>query len=200
MTVVGVCNRCRKEPCWCSGLGSGGVIQTSRGEKFHPLDPQQQEINIIDIAHALSMQCRFTGHTQSFYSVSQHSVYVSRYCDPEDAMWGLLHDASEAYIADVSRPVKHLAEMEAYRKTEANLMLAICRKFGLSEREPWSVKEADNFLVEVEARDLMSPEGMKWKWSEAAIRGRELKISRTWLPEEAKERFLLRFNELSLGS
>src|SRR5271165_7548492 len=84
----------------------GDWIQTYTGRVMYPLDPRPEEINIIDIAHALSNLCRFTGHVRTFYSVAEHSVRVSQHCDPKDALWGLLHDASEAYLADMSRPMK----------------------------------------------------------------------------------------------
>jgi hypothetical protein len=165
---------------------------------FHPLDPQPDEIEIIDIAHALSMQCRFTGHTKDFYSVAQHSVYVSQECDPDDALWGLLHDATEAYMADVSRPVKKMPEMAAYKEAEARLMKAIAKRFHLRSEEPESVKIADTLLVDIEARDLMSPRSMKWEWDGSAIGTSNFHITRTWMPEEARERFLERFMKLSM--
>src|SRR5579885_2784587 len=89
----------------------GDWIQTYCGVAFYPLDPRPEEILIEDIAHALSMLCRFTGHVKRFYSVAQHCVYVSHRCDPKDALWGLLHDAAEAYLNDISRPVKSLREL-----------------------------------------------------------------------------------------
>ena len=189
------CNHCRKEPCWC-GPSGGGVIQVFSGGMFHVLDPRPEEICIEDIAHGLSMLCRFTGQVRKFYSVAQHSVYVSQYCDPADAMWGLLHDSSENYIADVSRPAKSLPEMAAYKTIESRIMDAVMWQFGLSTEEPASVKRADILLCDIEARDLMSPAGMKWSWSGAAIGDCPLKITRGWSPEEAEERFMERYKEL----
>src|ERR1017187_10636100 len=78
-----------------------GSITTFSGIHFWPLLPNPADIRIEDIAHALSNQCRFAGHAREFYSVAEHSVRVSQLCPPEDALWGLLHDASEAYLTDV---------------------------------------------------------------------------------------------------
>ena len=94
-------------------------IQTYTGGKFHLLAPRQEEINIVDIAHALSMMCRFTGHVRRFYSVSEHSWHASYLVPKQDALWALLHDASEAYMADMNRPLKHFTAIgPAYLKVE----------------------------------------------------------------------------------
>ena len=76
----------------------GDWIQTYLGIQFWPLDPRPEEVMLFDIAHSLSNMCRFTGHCREFYSVAQHSVIVSQNVPREDAAWGLLHDASEAYM------------------------------------------------------------------------------------------------------
>src|SRR5258706_13895138 len=84
----------------------GGWIETYSGKQFHILDPQLDEIELYDIAHALSMQCRYTGHCESFYSVAEHCVIVSMLVPKEMAIAGLFHDASEAYLTDEVSPVK----------------------------------------------------------------------------------------------
>src|SRR5688500_14252940 len=85
-------------------------IRTYTGKEFYPLKPELDKIDIEDIAHALSNLCRFTGHTKQFYSVAQHSVLASEfvrvYDNPHLNLFVLLHDASEAYICDISRPLK----------------------------------------------------------------------------------------------
>ena len=78
---------------------------TASGLGFDPEDPKPEAIVIEDIAHALSNICRFGGHTGSFYSVAQHSVLVSLHTNAKFARAGLMHDASEAYIGDIIRPV-----------------------------------------------------------------------------------------------
>src|SRR5687767_13374438 len=84
----------------------GDWICTYQGIQFWPLDPKPEDVSIIDIAHALSNVCRFGGHSRWFYSVSQHSYYVSLYTRPENALYALLHDAPESYIGDCVRPLK----------------------------------------------------------------------------------------------
>jgi len=112
-------------------MGSDGSITTFSGISFWPLLPNPDDIRIDDIAHALAHQCRFAGHTRLFYSVAEHSVRVSQLCRPEDALWGLLHDASEAYLSDVPAPLKELPEFEPYRAAERNLQGAVAQRFGL---------------------------------------------------------------------
>src|SRR4051812_30250690 len=82
----------------------GNWMQTFTGRQFWPVDPRADEIAIEDIARALAMTCRFGGHVRFHYSVAQHSFLVSLVCSPEHALWGLLHDASEAYLGDVVWP------------------------------------------------------------------------------------------------
>src|SRR5690242_11754504 len=84
----------------------GDWMQTYTGRRFWPLDPRVDDIDIGDIAHHLSLVCRFAGACREFYSVAQHCVGVSYVCDPKDALWGLLHDAAEAYVGDMVRPLK----------------------------------------------------------------------------------------------
>lgn len=138
------------------GPNGEGLIITSSGKWFNVLEPNPDDIDLKDIAHALSNQCRFTGHTEQFYSVAQHSVLVSQYCDPEDAAWGLLHDAGEAYLSDIARPIKKHPDFGPfYLKAEARLTAAVMEAFGLSPEMPDSVKAADDMLLRMEARDLM---------------------------------------------
>ena len=106
----------------------GDFIQTFTGRMFWPIDPQPDEVDIEDIAHALSNVCRFCGHTREFYSVAQHSVLVSEIVPAAFALEGLLHDATEAYISDVARPVKPY--LTNYKEIEINLYRAIAKRFN----------------------------------------------------------------------
>jgi uncharacterized protein len=115
-------------------------IWTVSGKKFHPFDPQPDEIDIGDIAHALSHQCRFTGHTRVFYSIAEHSLNVAAILPDELKLAGLLHDASEAYLSDISRPIKQT--LPDYRELEYRIEAAIASKFGTLIRDQ-SVKDAD---------------------------------------------------------
>ena len=175
-------------------MGSDGSITTFSGISFWPLLPNPDHIRIEDIAHALSNQCRFAGHTRVFYSVAEHSVRVSLRCRPEDALWGLLHDAAEAYLSDVAAPLKELPEFEPYRAAERNLQRVVAQRFGLFPEQPASVTEADSEMLRVEVRDLLGPEtGTRAK---RASRKDRLTITAPWQPRIAKARFLSRFREL----
>jgi len=131
------------------------AIRTISGHLFYPLEPREEEILLEDIGHALSHLCRFVGHTRSFYSVAQHSVLVSKLVPPADALWALLHDASEAYLNDIARPLKHTSLLADYRAAETKLQALIYRRFGLKGEEPESVKLADQKALHAEIRDLV---------------------------------------------
>lgn len=167
-------------------------IQTHSGRRFNPTNPNPDAIVIQDIAHALSMQCRFSGHCKKFYSVAQHSVLVSHICDQDDALWGLLHDASEAYLVDVPRPLKRSGKFQAYIEFEARMQEAVCKRFGLPYQEPPSVKKADAKLLATEARDLMSPLHPDWLQPVTPL---PFTIE-AWGPDKAKDMFMQRFFEL----
>lgn len=167
-------------------------IQTFSGRRFNPTNPVVDAIVIQDIAHALSMQCRFTGHVRQFYSIAQHCVLVSYLCDKDDRRWGLLHDGDEAYIPDLSSPLKHSGKFDNYREYGKQLQVAICKRFGLPEKEPASVKYADTLLLATEARDLMSPLHPDWKQPMDPL---PLKIE-PWSPDKAEDMFTKRFYEL----
>jgi 5'-deoxynucleotidase YfbR-like HD superfamily hydrolase len=128
---------------------------TYAGKRFSILNPRAQDIDIVDIAHALSMICRFNGHTNQFYSVAQHSVHVAQICRPEYALHGLLHDASEAYIGDVIRPLKRL--LSNYREIEERIELAIAAHFGYNPyQHKRAVKIRDDTILCTEKRDVVS--------------------------------------------
>lgn len=135
----------------------GGWIQTFTGRPFWPCDPRPEDIDARDIAHALAHQCRFAGHTAFFYSVAEHCVRASLIVPHEHALWALLHDAPEAYLVDLPRPIKHMSGVaEAYQAAEARLMGVVCEVFGLDPHQPSEVTRADMVLLQTEARDLMT--------------------------------------------
>jgi hypothetical protein len=159
-------------------------ILTWTGASVDPLDLHPDDIDIDDIAHALSMLCRFNGHCAKFYSVAEHSVLVSQLCPPEYAMAGLLHDATEAYIADVPRPLK--AQLPDYVIAENRASLAIASRFGLSEIFPEAIRQADDAALEIEMSAILVSRAT------ASINS----DIRCLLPDEAKALFMERFNEL----
>lgn len=168
---------------------------TASGRQFWPEDPRPGDFDIDDIAHALGHLCRFAGHCRTFYSVAQHSVHVSLACDPADALWGLLHDATEAYLVDVPRPLKRAPWMSGYRRAEQRFMHAIATQFGLSPEMPLSVKRADNALLAAEAHALMPEASVRrWYLPETAPAGLTIE---PWTPVVAQRRFLRRFDELT---
>lgn len=181
--------------------GETEYIRTFTGHKCWPCDPRPEDIRIEDIAHALSLLCRFTGHVREFYSVGDHSLRVSELCSEENKLWGLLHDASEAYLADVARPVKRNEVFGSYYKTvEKGLMSAIAAKFNLSTPEPTEVKAFDNILLRTEQRDLMpvsndGPIEDNDRWQDGVKPLVYKIIPRP--PEETEELFLHQFKQLS---
>jgi hypothetical protein len=176
---------------------NGDWMQTYTGRQFWPIDPRVSEICIADIAHSLANQCRFAGHCLSFYSVAQHSVIVSRICNSEDALWGLLHDAAEAYLVDLPRPIKRFSALGTrYKEVENALMQVVCERFKLPTCEPVSVKTADNVALVTEMRDLMSrPPAL---WEEARHSDPLDETIHPLSPRNAEMEFLRRFSELSL--
>lgn len=168
----------------------GGWIQTYTGLAFYPMSPKVEDIQIVDIAHALSQICRYGGHCSRFYSVAEHSVLLSYAVAPENAFWALMHDASEAYLGDIPRPIK--SRLAGYVEAERNLMYVICESFGLEPEEPAEVKEADTRILMDERRQLMSlpPE----TWSEEY---KPLGVTLEFMDcITAERRFLERFLEL----
>lgn len=179
-------------------FGDGkATLRTFTGRYVHPLAPEIFEIDIVDIAHSLANQCRFSGHVRDFYSVAQHSVHVAqqvrKHEDKRIALWGLLHDAPEAYLVDLPKPLKMAAGFgENYRKAEEQLMIAICFTFHLPLTEPEIVKHFDKVLVCTEARDLMGRQGAPWYDVDMLPDPIE-----AWAPGEARRRFEEMFNELT---
>ena len=173
-------------------------IRTKTGKSFWPLKPTPEMVDIEDIAHALSHQCRFSGHTSQFYSVAQHSVHVSelirkRYNNPQMELAALLHDASEAYLVDVPSPVKRV--MPTYKDAEHLVMAAISKKFGLKNFDK-EIKQADMDALATEARDLMgNPQG--WAGLDGCVADET--ILQPWPATLAKDLFLHKFKQLTEG-
>jgi hypothetical protein len=136
---------------------AGDFMATFSGRKFWPLDPRADEVDIKDIAHSLALQCRYAGHSVSFYSVAEHSVLMARWLrthyGPLTALAGLLHDASEAYLVDVPRPVKPF--LTGYKAIEAKVQTVVYQKYGLPPEMPAAVHEADNRIIADELKLLV---------------------------------------------
>ncbi|MCW5830179.1 MAG: metal-dependent phosphohydrolase [Deltaproteobacteria bacterium] len=172
-----------------SGIPS---IMTRSGRFIRFDDPDPDTIDIGDIAHGLSHLCRFAGHTREFYSVAEHSVYVANLCPPELQLRGLLHDAAEAYVVDLPKPLKRI--IPEYREIERKVMAAVCQRFGLPEEEPATVKRADLIMLVTEARDLCGPGWEEWGIRQAPLPER---LAQPLHPELARTLFLEKFRSLA---
>jgi hypothetical protein len=169
---------------------AGHRYQTYTGVMFWPIDPRPEEVRIDDIAHHLSLLCRYNGACAVMYSVAQHSVLVSRIVPLEHALWGLMHDAAEAYVGDMVRPLKKM--LPAYAEIEERVMRAIAKRFELPWPEPPEIKIADDRVLMTEQRDLMGPSPAPWRDSGEPL---EERIS-PWPSAQAEAEFLAWFRAL----
>lgn len=160
-------------------LHAGDCIRTYSGLYVNVFDPDLETICIEDIAHALSNLCRFGGHTKRFYSVAQHSVLCSRSVDNKFRIQALLHDASEAYLLDVPKPIKR--HLVGYKEMEDRMMALIAEKFGFTFPLEKEVKAIDRDMLEIE-------------WAQVVIKDNGFL---SWSPEFAKDLFLETFNDLT---
>ena len=175
---------------------NGDWMQTFTGRQFWPLDPRAAEISIEDVAHSLAMQCRYAGHALRFYSVAEHSVLVSRSLPEPFKLWGLLHDAAEAYVLDVIRPIK--GSLAGYAEIEDRITFEVAKRFGLllgghaldrAGYIPAIVKEYDTRILVDEKRQNMAP-GLVWGTDGLEPLGVELQF---WSAREAEDNFLTEF-------
>jgi hypothetical protein len=135
-----------------------GVIETYTGESFDLFSPDPADVRLLDIAAGLAHTCRFGGHCREFYSVALHSLHVSRELpdDPRLQLLGLFHDAGEAYVGDVPRPLK--TEQEDFERIEAEILDAVWDSFGVespTEAEWSQVMAADDRLLAYEANNIL---------------------------------------------
>lgn len=168
-------------------------IPTYTGRHFTPLAPRAEDVDIKDIAHSLSMQCRYNGHSQVFYSVAEHSVLMSRQVSGKAALYALMHDAAEAYLSDIVTPIKKYLRLEAVEK---EIWHAVQRKFGvvLTPEVIGEVELADLKMLATEKNQIINDEG---EWAPLqGIAPYDLYIM-GWEPKAAEAEFLNRFKELS---
>ena len=128
-------------------------MQTYMGGQFWPLDPRSEDVNIEDIAHSLALSCRFNGHCNEFYSVAQHSILVSEIVVPSEAMAALMHDATEAYLGDIVRPLKRF--LPNVYGIEKKLERVIFKHFNIEQYNKREIDRADNIALFMEMRDIM---------------------------------------------
>lgn len=135
---------------------------TASGKLVFPLAPYAGGIDISDIAFHLGAICRWGGTTRKHYSVAEHSVMLARHFlqlgDHEAARWALLHDAAEAYLGDVVRPLK--PALEPYLVAERRLEQVIWQKYDLHGDLPAVVKAADSAILGDERDQLFGPNSL----------------------------------------
>ena len=165
-------------------LHTTDCIRTNSGLYMNVFEPTMEMISIEDIAHALSNNCRFGGHLDDFYSVAQHSWHCSQLVSNENAMAALMHDASEAYLLDIPRPIKQ--RLSEYKEIEHRLMLLIAEKFQFEYPFHKEIKEVDNLMLEIEWDNLM----LKQKTKDGFV---------AFQPYKAKQYFLRSFYDIEAG-
>ncbi len=172
----------------------GRTILLQSGTYFDLLDPANSAFTIEDIAHGLSMTCRFAGQCRQFYSVAEHSWHASRLVAPEFQLRALMHDAAEAFIGDVTRPLKSI--LPEYKAIERNVEAAIMDRFGTGDWNVDEVKRADMMMLHAEQTELMPLHPDRWTTSEGLADERIVNF-RFWTPSAARTSFLLRYAQLS---
>ena len=128
-------------------------LHTWTKKKFYFLNPRAEDICIEDIAHSLSLQCRFNGHIAKHYSVAEHSILVAKAVEAQGestlvVLAALLHDAGEAYLGDVVSPLKAL--LPEYKKYEKSADKCIAEKFGLPNPFPAIICKMDKIVLKDE--------------------------------------------------
>lgn len=177
-------------------------LQTFTDEKFDLVNPTLDQVDVRVIAHALARICRFGGHPRQFYSVAQHSVIVSHHVPAPYALHALMHDAAEAYIGDVIRPLKTLLKEWTggkYEAFEANVERVIWKRLGIewTDDARRAVHDADERALATEARDLFGKPIENWTTKlrpELAIRIIPCN------PDQAELGFLARYVEVCMGN
>lgn len=173
-------------------------LTTKKGNKVDLIDFDINVYDINDIADSLSKQWRWNGAIDKFYSVAEHCVHVSRNVPSDYALDALLHDAAEAYICDVPRPIKRV--VPGYKVLENALMVSIGRQFGFNPDAAYTnpVKEADDKLLVTEHKQLRSESALDWE--NFTIHGVPLEgydfLLPCWATGIARMQFINRFNYL----
>ena len=162
-------------------IHTANIIRTNSGQWVDVFDPDPDTINIEDIAHALSHLCRFGGHVPKFYSVAEHSVLCTALAPDHLKLDALLHDASEAYLVDLPRPIKR--NIPDYKKIEAKLMVVIAQKFGFLYPMPQLVQKADEYMLDYE-------------W-DCFVKKKTYNDIKCYAPDMAKKLFLKKFKQIA---
>ncbi len=167
-------------------------VSTFLGNRFYPLVPRIDHVAIEDIAHGLAYQCRFNGQTHEFYSVAQHSLIVASLVPTDLRLAALLHDAAEAYLGDMVKPLKVL--LPAFGAIEDQVSAIIAAAFGVDFSDYAPIKRADLIALATEKRDLMPHSAERWAYLDN-IKPLPERIV-TMSPGQAKQEFLREFTRL----
>ena len=175
------------------GDDRGPFSSTYSGALFFVNECNVQDIPILDVAQALSMNCRFNGHIDKFYSVAEHSVLVSNLVSEENALYGLLHDYAEAFVSDVPRPFK--TTITGHDEFEARIMAEVCALYGLPLEMPEEVRYIDTHICAAEA-NVLSKVVPDWvqHYDLSVVDPRDIQ-GLTF--KQARDAFMTRFNELT---
>lgn len=182
-------------------MRKGDWIETYTGKKFWPLDPRPEDICIEDIAHALSNTCRYNGHCKHYFSVAQHSLNCCFYTmrlpniPLRFALLALLHDAAEAYVSDMARPIKPF--IKGFEEIEDNCQRVIYEALSIKPPNVLGrefVKSVDSIMLVTEAKVLMLFDG--WgKWTED-VEPDDLTMILNENPEDVRDRFIRQYEYL----
>lgn len=173
------------ETLWC---------QTYSGQRAHVCNLAPEQINLLDIAHSLTLQRRFGGHSREPWSVAEHSMLVAWIVEhklgrADLVPQALLHDASEAYLVDVPRPAKCSRFLDGYRTLEGDVSARVLARFGLPTKLDAAVKVADEIALATEADRFMQPYAADWCLREEPLSRSEIElIPGDW--RVVRERFL----------
>lgn len=172
------------------GFTANGVIQTHSGGHIDVTHPRADQIHIDDIAIPLSRQPRFAGHSIRFVSVAEHCVHVAGKAPSHLKLTALMHDASEAYLVDIPRPIKPL--LQNYYEIEDGLMSAIADKFGFVWPMPDEIKLLDTrHLASERDQNILSPDPAVWGSMPPPL---DITLQ-YWSPERAQQEFTAAFLE-----
>ena len=173
-------------------LVKGPTIATYSKSYFNFVDPDSTPVELVDIARGLANTCRYGGQVSRFYSVAEHSVLASYLVEPEHAYDALMHDAAEAFIGDMPKPLKVM--LPDYMRFEEIVENSIFRQFSVTNPLPQEIKTVDIQMLILEKEQLLGNYDL-WSWTEGVPRPRHIEI-KCWSPSAAYAQFLARYSEV----
>ncbi len=179
-------------PVIAVNVAKGPTIRLASGADFDLLDPWGSDFTIHDIAGALGKICRYAGQCSDFYSVAEHSLLVSREAVGFE-LEGLMHDAAEAFLGDITRPLKQL--LPRYKQIERDVEQAVFSRFQINFRGSDAIKTADLRVLAAEQRQIMPPGTDDWARA-SGIEPAGITV-RFMSPGEATRAFLARYEQLT---